>query len=108
MKVTGSYPIAYELRGHCKEEVLKKASNKDHAVTKWVATRKSDSAFRPMCRMAHRAEGFLCYHKKNARRIFLPAKTEIYKNKWCIPQKEEKDDRFKIFKRKSGSCKTEY
>ena len=40
--------------------------------------------------------------------IFCPAKSEIYKKKRKIPQKEEKDDRFKIFKRESGSCKTEY
>ena len=99
MKVTGSYPIAYELRGHCKEEVLKKASDKDHAVTKWVATRKSDSAFRPMCRMAHRAEGFLCYQEKCQTEICCPAKSEIYKKKRQVPQKEENDDRFKIFKR---------
>ena len=35
-------------------------------------------------------------------------KMEIYKNGRHVPQKEEKDDRFKIFKRESGSCKTEY
>ena len=33
---------------------------------------------------------------------------KIYKNGRHVPQKEEKDDRFKIFKRESGSCKTEY
>ena len=29
-------------------------------------------------------------------------------NTKSLPQKEENDDRFKIFKRESGSCKTEH
>lgn len=58
-----------------------------------------------MCRMAHRAEGFLCYQEKCQTEICCPAKSEIYKKKRQVPQKEENDDRFKIFKRESGSCK---
>ena len=45
---------------------------------------------------------------KMSDRDLLSGKMKIYKNGRHVPQKEEKDDRFKIFKRESGSCKTEY
>ena len=44
------------------------------------------------------AEGFLCYQEKCQTEICCPAKSEIYKKKRQVPQKEENDDRFKILR----------
>lgn len=99
MKVTGSYPIAYESRGHC---------NKNDAVTRWVATRKSEYSLSSHVQDGTQGGRLFVLSEKCQAEIFCPAKSEIYKKKRQVPQKEENDDRFKIFKRESGSCKTEY